>query len=499
MLKFKLKSKEINAAPPSAGCWIKKNREICTEMLAEYIDGASIKAACLRDYFAGVKAASARGTTAAARGWLADNSLCEILKLGEYVDLNREKIAAFYNEKGTSFSRRDFFGAISRVLFISPEVIQITAHSQEGQIYNLIPNSSQRGDKKTLEPPVEDLRFTGKDGCELKIRIDLCKNMTSSCYSNKINVMCGISPTQKSVKLTGRLDENGPWKLEGNNCVGREISSLFIWFEWSGEICSLYIGTGEDLIFRLLESTLDCAGSELKSKYGPHLCKSEILSEIIKKGKNIAALDIGEHAVFSVCLYNAHKNEFIIRQIGKFRRVDASALLEQNFGIYQRNGTGEDEFSAVFIDGLKERAEELCDYYIANSVKENVGSLVALLKINNIKEVGIEDAMLDRLCLRSIKRSSDGRLRTYEKDNRSQERFFRILIQTLIQELDKSGIVFVRVSAANTSNYCSECGKLINGADKRGRIFKCSACGAEMDRDVNASLNILNNLVTTTP
>lgn len=210
-------------------------------------------------------------------------------------------------------------------------------------------------------------------------------------------------------------------------------------------------------------------------------------------------MDIGEHTVFSVCLYNAQKSEFIIRQIGKFRRVDASALLEQNFGICQRNGKEEDEFSAVFTDGLKERAEELCDYYIANSVKENVGSLVALLKINNIKEVGIEDAMLDRLCLRSIKRSSDGRLRTYEKDNRSQERFFRILIQTLIQELDKSGIVFVRVSAANTSNYCSECGKLINGADKRGRIFKCSACGAEMDRDVNASLNILNNLVTTTP
>jgi putative transposase len=54
----------------------------------------------------------------------------------------------------------------------------------------------------------------------------------------------------------------------------------------------------------------------------------------------------------------------------------------------------------------------------------------------------------------------------------------------------EAGSQIIYVNPAYTSQTCSKCGKVIK-KELSDRIHKCNACGIELDRDYNASLNIL--------
>lgn len=66
--------------------------------------------------------------------------------------------------------------------------------------------------------------------------------------------------------------------------------------------------------------------------------------------------------------------------------------------------------------------------------------------------------------------------------------FFNILLFKAA-EAEK---VVVKVPAKNTSQACSECGKIVP-KDLSCRIHKCPHCGLILDRDINAARNILRN------
>ena len=55
---------------------------------------------------------------------------------------------------------------------------------------------------------------------------------------------------------------------------------------------------------------------------------------------------------------------------------------------------------------------------------------------------------------------------------------------------DAEGVVFV--DAKNTSKTCHHCGHINKELDVKTRKWICPKCGEELDRDVNASINILN-------
>lgn len=60
----------------------------------------------------------------------------------------------------------------------------------------------------------------------------------------------------------------------------------------------------------------------------------------------------------------------------------------------------------------------------------------------------------------------------------------------LAYKAEDAGCQFVAVDPRNTTQMCSSCLKLVpKGLDER--VHHCSHCGLEMDRDLNASLNIL--------
>lgn len=64
-------------------------------------------------------------------------------------------------------------------------------------------------------------------------------------------------------------------------------------------------------------------------------------------------------------------------------------------------------------------------------------------------------------------------------------------IQMLSYKAESAGMKVIEVNARNTSKQCSSCGN-IQDMPLSERIFICNRCGMQKDRDINASINILN-------
>jgi putative transposase len=75
--------------------------------------------------------------------------------------------------------------------------------------------------------------------------------------------------------------------------------------------------------------------------------------------------------------------------------------------------------------------------------------------------------------------------------NASWNRF----IQMLSYKAESAGLSVVRVDAKNTSKECSNCGN-IQDMPLSIREYNCSICGMRLDRDINASINILHKATT---
>jgi putative transposase len=71
--------------------------------------------------------------------------------------------------------------------------------------------------------------------------------------------------------------------------------------------------------------------------------------------------------------------------------------------------------------------------------------------------------------------------------NASWNRF----IQMLSYKAESAGMEVIKVDARNTSRQCSNCGN-IQDMPLSIREYNCSRCGMRLDRDINASINILN-------
>ena len=70
--------------------------------------------------------------------------------------------------------------------------------------------------------------------------------------------------------------------------------------------------------------------------------------------------------------------------------------------------------------------------------------------------------------------------------NASWNRF----IQMLSYKAESAGMKVIKVDARNTSKECSSCGN-IREMPLSERTYICSRCGMRLDRDINASINIL--------
>ena len=58
------------------------------------------------------------------------------------------------------------------------------------------------------------------------------------------------------------------------------------------------------------------------------------------------------------------------------------------------------------------------------------------------------------------------------------------------RKAESAGMKVVKVDARNTSKECSNCGNIAD-MPRSIREYDCSRCGMRLDRDINASINIL--------
>ncbi|WP_305065194.1 transposase [Methanococcoides sp.] len=64
------------------------------------------------------------------------------------------------------------------------------------------------------------------------------------------------------------------------------------------------------------------------------------------------------------------------------------------------------------------------------------------------------------------------------------------LVDTTKNKAECAGSIVVLVNPAYTSQMCSRCGIIVK-KELKDRIHDCSCCGLKLDRDHNASINIL--------
>ncbi len=57
--------------------------------------------------------------------------------------------------------------------------------------------------------------------------------------------------------------------------------------------------------------------------------------------------------------------------------------------------------------------------------------------------------------------------------------------------MEETGKKLIKVNPKNTSKTCSKCKKVKKSLTLSDRIFECENCGLKINRDYNASLNIL--------
>ena len=65
----------------------------------------------------------------------------------------------------------------------------------------------------------------------------------------------------------------------------------------------------------------------------------------------------------------------------------------------------------------------------------------------------------------------------------------------LSYKAESAGMKVIKVDARNTSKECSNCGN-IQDMPLSIREYICSRCDMQMDRDINASINILHKATT---
>ncbi len=64
-------------------------------------------------------------------------------------------------------------------------------------------------------------------------------------------------------------------------------------------------------------------------------------------------------------------------------------------------------------------------------------------------------------------------------------------LKFLTYKAGENGLPIMKVNPQNTSKTCSNCGNILEMPLSK-RMFNCDRCGLQLDRDINASINILN-------
>ncbi len=123
--------------------------------------------------------------------------------------------------------------------------------------------------------------------------------------------------------------------------------------------------------------------------------------------------------------------------------------------------------------------------HVANVREDHQHKLSAKLVKEN-KLIAIEDLSIQRM----LSTKQEGKDKQTLHSNITDSAWFAFR-QKLEYKASRAGVRVVVVDPRNTSKTCSECKHVKKVLALEERVFHCEACGFQMDRDLNASHNIL--------
>ena len=103
---------------------------------------------------------------------------------------------------------------------------------------------------------------------------------------------------------------------------------------------------------------------------------------------------------------------------------------------------------------------------------------------------GKSTVVIEDLDVRRIASGEDG---TLARRKRFTEAAWATLVGKVERKARKTDVRLIKVNPAYTTRTCSRCGHVGEGIPLTTRMFRCPACGLEMDRDRNAARNILGS------
>jgi len=191
----------------------------------------------------------------------------------------------------------------------------------------------------------------------------------------------------------------------------------------------------------------------------------EIVPKPLKKSKKAVGIDVGISSFATLSSGEKIENP-------RFFKTEQKALAKAQRKLSgQRKGTPERQKAKKIVARIHER--------ISNR-RNNFCHQVSRKLVNRFGRICIEDLSINRM-----------KQNNFRSLNRSiNDVAWGQFTQYLAYKAENAGRQVIKINPAFTSQDCSKCGyrqvkKLSN------RIHRCSSCGFEIDRDHNASLNIL--------
>ena len=164
-----------------------------------------------------------------------------------------------------------------------------------------------------------------------------------------------------------------------------------------------------------------------------------------------------------------------------------------DIGLKKLMSTSEGEFLGKNIEAkikkLKRRVRNSHSYkQTLSEIKDYIGQQVNKLNLTDVSTVVVEDLDVQQMVRKDRKKSSREFRRTLGNWNT------RLLFGRLSGHCEENRVFFTSVEPEYTSQTCSSC-RTVCKESRKGERYECKHCGASLDADYNAAINIRNRFL----
>ncbi|WOE49984.1 transposase [Sulfuracidifex metallicus DSM 6482 = JCM 9184] len=329
----------------------------------------------------------------------------------------------------------------------------------EAKVYNALLDvvNNARKEGKTITPKdtqnmLKDLKIEGKDLVYSKVlqmvNNQLWYNISSLHELKKKGKKVGKLRYKKILKIIN-YNQSG-FKVEGDKLILSKIGEIRVLFHrpLEGEVKGVIIKksvTGWYAIFQV-----------------------EVEKKPLEKTGKVVGIDLGVEKLVTT------SDGVVIENPKVFDKVEKTLKILQQSLSRKKKGSRNYEKVREKLAKLHEHVKDLMSDYIHK---------VTSWLVEQYDEIYVEDLGVKEMV-------EDSESKTLRKHILHSN--FSKFVSYLSYKAKRAGRRVVKVDPRNTSKTCARCGHVKKDLTLADRIFSCPKCGWAVDRDYNASLNILH-------